>query len=113
MKDFIKFFVYGILFSGILLFLTFLLDFAPLAGKSGSWLSNTLVTGLVLLGWGLKRIQSNRIETKQYSDIIYGVNHRDVADSVRTSEHSSQTRILSALGLFLAAAINLTISYFF
>jgi len=113
MKAFLKFFIYGILFSGILISLTFLLDFAPLAGKGGNCLSNALVTGLILLGWGISLLRGNQADRPDGRDLLYGIKLGDQSKSAARIERETRFRIPSALGLFLAAAINLAVSYFY
>lgn len=113
MKQFIKFFAYGIVFSGILLFLTFLLDFAPLDTVNGSIFSNALVTGLMLFGWGANRIRANQGDRQSSTDILYGAKRNDSAKELGEHERMTQSNIPSALGLFLAGVINIALSYFF
>ena len=111
MKSFIKFFVYGIVFSGILLGLSYLLKFAPLDPKAGSIFSNGMVTGLALVGWGSNRIRSNQHLRGSKSDVLYGVKNNENESKAGDFERMTDSQIPSALGLFLAGAINLALSF--
>jgi hypothetical protein len=111
MKSFLKFFAYGIIFSGILLFLSFLLKFAPLDPKSGNIFSNGLITGLALIGWGANRIRSNQNLRGTKTDILYGVKNYENEARAGEFERMIDSQIPSALGLFLAGAVNLALSF--
>lgn len=113
MKSFLKFFGYGIIFSGILLFLTYLLKFAPLDPKGESVLSNAMITGLALLGWGVNRIRSNESDQARSTDLFYGVKRDGNSSEIRDHERMTDSNIPSACGLILAGCINILISFFF
>ncbi|MBB6480105.1 hypothetical protein [Spirochaeta isovalerica] len=112
MKQFFKFFAYGIIFSGILLFLSYLLDFAPLDKNNGNIFSNAFITALLLVLWGVMRIQGNAMGRPESTDILYGVKIEEIRERATEYEKLSQSRIPSALALFLVAAANLALSWF-
>lgn len=96
MKSFLKFFTYGVIFSGLILGLSYLLNYAPLDPKNGSIFSNGFFTGVALWGWGANRIRSNQNLRSSKTDI----------------ERMTDSQIPSALGLFLAGSINLSLFFF-
>ena len=111
MKSFLKFFAYGIIFSGILLGLSFLLKFSPLDPKNGSIFSNGFITGLALLGWGTNRIRSNQNLRGSKTDVLYGVKNHENEARAGEFERMTSSQLPSALGLFLAALVNLSLSF--
>ena len=111
MKSFLKYFAYGIVFSSILLFLSFLTKFAPLDPNNGSFFSNGMITGLALIGWGANRIRSNQHLRGSKTDILYGVKNYENESRAGEFESTTDSQIPSALGLFLAGSLNLILSF--
>lgn len=112
MKLFLKFFFYGICISGILLFLTYLFRFAPLDPQNENILSNGLITGIILLSWGVSKIRSNENDQATSTDLLYGVKRDGNNPEIRDHERMTDSNIPSALGLFLAGCINILISFY-
>ncbi|MBN2656832.1 MAG: hypothetical protein JXR86_07210 [Spirochaetales bacterium] len=112
MKQFARFFAYGIIFSGVLLFLTWLLDFTPLDKIEGNIFSNAFITGLLMALWGVHRIQGSWVDRPESTDILYGVRLDEISGNRADYEKMSQSRIPSALALFLAASVNFALSWF-